>query len=318
MIKFAKRPKGELEFPPHTAKRRNPFEEGDSRIKSVMFDILILIIGAFCQAFAYSVFIAPAEIIPGGVYGISIAVNYLSRGAFGFVDGFPIGTFSLFINVPLFLLAARKLGWLSGGKTVATFVLIALFTDNIPRFIPVNLPLVDGDPFLAAVYGGAILGLGVFLTFRVGSTSAGTDVLARVISRGTNIKTSKMIIVIDSLVVLFGLIVIGDIKVPLYSLVTIFVYGKTLDLLNPENPNKAVFIVCDQPDSMRDTIIEKLRLRATKLHGQGMYAGKEKDIIFMIVERKDVAKLKKEILAIDPNAFIATTNATNDTLPPLI
>ena len=155
--------------------------------------------------------------------------------------------------------------------------------------------------------------MGVFLTFKVGSTSAGTDVLARVLSKGTNTKTSNYIILVDSLVVLFGLLVFKDIKVPLYSLITIFVYGKVLDLLSPENPNKAIFIVSDNPEALRNLIVEELCLRATYLHGRGMYMGQERDIIFMIAER-----LKKKVLAQDPKAFIATMNATNDTIPPLI
>ena len=162
------------------------------------------------------------------------------------------------------------------------------------------------------------MGLGVFFTFRAGSTSAGTDVLARVLGKGRNIKTSNLIIFIDSLVVLFGLIVFRDLRVPLYSLVTIFVYGKVLDLMNPENPNKAIFIICENPQELRALIIDELQLRATYLHGRGMYAGVERDIIFMIAERKDVPRLKQYVLEKDPKAFIATANATNDTLPPLI
>lgn len=301
-------------------KRRNPFIEGKSaRHKHIATDSLLLILGAFFQAAAYAIFIAPAGIIPGGVYGISIAVNHLTKGIWDiFPDGLPIGTFSLFVNIPLFLLASKKLGLSSGGKTVATFLLIAAFTDGITKILKNHSLFLKEDPFLSALYGGAILGLGVYLTFRVGSTSAGTDVLARVIAKGKNLRVSRLIIVIDSLVVLFGLIAFGDIKVPLYSLVTIFLYGKTLDILNPENPNKAVFIVSQDPKALRSIIIEELNLRATLLHGQGMYAGKERDIIFMIAERKDVTKLKKIILQKDPTAFIATTNATNDTIPPLI
>lgn len=301
-------------------KRRNPFSEnGTPQLKRIATDASLLILGAIFQSAAYGLFNAPAGIVPGGVYGISIAINHLTKGIFeAFPNGLPIGTVSLFFNIPLFLLAARSLGVRSGVKTVATFVLIALMTDFITRYITKGQPVVVGDPLLSAVYGGATLGLGVFLTFRVGSTSAGTDVLARVLSKGTNNKTSNYIILIDSLVVLFGLLVFRDIKVPLYSLITIFCYGKVLDLLSPENPNKAIFIVSEQPEKLRDLIVTELRLRATYLHGRGMYMGKERDIIFMIAQRKEVPQLKKKVLEQDPKAFIATMNATNDTLPPLI
>lgn len=299
---------------------RNPFHEDRyHRRKYLLQDIILLIAGAFFQATAYSIFIAPAGIVPGGVYGISITINHLTKGLWSlFPEGLPIGFFSLFLNVPLFLLATRKLGLHSGGKTIATFVLIAFFTDLFTRYITHGDPIVVGDPLLSAVYGGAILGLGVYLTFRVGSTSAGTDVLARILAKGRNVRVSNLIILVDSLVVLFGLLAFKDIKVPLYSLVTIFVYGRFVDFLSPENPNKAVFIICENPLLLKEIINKELGLRATILQGQGMYQGTERDLIFMIVEKKFLPKLKKKVLAKDPNAFIATTNATNDTLPPLI
>lgn len=301
-------------------KRRNPFAETlPASRKQLLYDIFLLLLGALLQAAAYALFIAPAGIVPGGVYGISIAINHLSKGVWeAFPNGLPIGTVAYFFNLPLFLLASRKLGLSSGGKTIATFIFIGLFTDLITKYVTQGKPIIEDDPFLASVYGGAILGLGVFLTFKVGSTSAGTDVLARVLSKGNNIKTSTLIIFVDAMVILFGLLVFRDLKVPLYSLVTIVIYGKVLDLMNPENPNKAVFIVSEIPQELRDIIVTELNLRATYLHGRGMYAGTEKEIIFMIVERKYVPQLKRLVLAKDPKAFIATTNATNDTLPPLI
>lgn len=304
-----------------TARRiRNPFLEGAaSRRKHLLQDSLLLLFGALCQAFAYAVFIAPAGIVPGGVYGISITINHLTKGLLSlFPDGLPIGVFSLVLNVPLFLLASHKLGLKSGGKTIATFVSIAIFTDLFTKYVKLNSRLIEDDPLLCAVYGGAILGLGVYLTFRVGSTSAGTDVLARVLAKGRNIKLSNLIIAIDSLVVLFGLLAFKDINVPLYSLVTIFVYGRFVDLLSPENPNKAVFIISEKSADLRPIIIEQLKLRATTLQGKGMFKGTERELIFMIVERKHLATLKRLVLTCDPDAFIATTNATNDTLPPLV
>ncbi len=301
-------------------KRRNPFTEQFPKSRAQLLnDILILLVGAFLQAVAYAIFIAPAGIVPGGVYGISIALNHLTKGMFDyFPDGLPIGIVAYFFNVPLFLLASRSLGIVSGGKTIGTFITIGVFTDLITKYVTQGQAIIEDDPFLAAVYGGVILGMGVFFTFKAGSTSAGTDVLARVLSKGNNIKTSNVIIAVDAMVILFGLLVFRDLKVPLYSLVTIVVYGKLLDLMNPENPNKAIFIVSESPHELRNIIVEQLGLRATYMHGKGMYAGMEKEIIFMIIERKHVPQLKRLILQKDPKAFIATTNATNDTLPPLI
>lgn len=276
-------------------------------------EALFLILGALCQSIAYAVFIAPAQIVPGGVYGLSITINHMTQGMFSaFPSGLPIGTLALLFNIPLFLLATRKLGLSSGGKTVATFLSIALLTDLIGYFTQ-GKALVENDPFLASVYGGAILGIGVFLTFRAGSTSAGTDVLARIFSQGRNIKTSTLLILIDSLVVLIGLLSFGDWKIPLYSWITIFVYGKVVEQFTPEQPHRAIFIISKKTQEIKASLLEKLSLRGTLMSGEGIYTGLKRDILFIIIERKEIGKLKKEVLEIDPQAFVASAQATNDT-----
>lgn len=292
-------------------KLRNKFlDEGQS---FTMQDFLYILFGSFLEALAYSAFIAPANIVPGGVYGITIALNHLTKGLFSFApDGLPIGTMALFFNVPLLLLAIRKLGLGSGPKTVLTFVLISLFTDAIGTFLG-GRELVPGDKILASFYGGAILGLGVYFVFQAGSTSAGTDVLGRVIAKGSNIKLSNAIIIIDSIVVLFGLLVFRDLSVPLYSWLTIFVYGQVVSFLQPENPKKAVFIVSPKLDELKGLLIDKLNLRGTYMHGKGMYKGEEREIIFTIVERKSLPKVKNGVWEIDPMAFISTMDASSET-----
>ena len=127
------------------------------------------------------------------------------------------------------------------------------------------------------------------------STSAGTDVLARVIALNSNLKVSNMIIVIDSTVVMLGLLVFQDWAVPLYSWFAIFVFGKVVEMFQTENPNRAVFIVSQKTQEVKELIVGKMGMRGTFLHGRGMYEGKEKEIIFTIAERKDLPRLKDEV-----------------------
>lgn len=274
-------------------------------------DLGYIVVGAFLQAVAYALFIAPANIVPGGVYGMSIVINHVSKGFFSFApEGLPIGVTALFFNVPLLLLAIRRLGLSSGPKTILTFILISFFTDLFA--VVYGKELVPGDNFLAAFYGGGILALGVLCVFKAGSTSAGTDVLARVITKGTNLKLSNVIIVVDSVIVLIGLLAFKDWSVPLYSWLTIVVYGKVIDILQPENPLKAIFIVSPKTEEIRSMIIHELHLRGTFLHGKGMYQGDKRDIIFMTVERKKFHRLKRKVKQIDPTAFISTMDAGTD------
>lgn len=280
-----------------------------------MVDYSLILIGAFLQALSYVVFLAPYKIVPGGVYGISIVLHYISKGVFSFFpDGLPMGATALCFNIPLMFLAMRKIGLASGPKTIVTFLLISFFTDLLSYFI--TEPLVENDAFIAAFYGGAILGMGVTCVFKAQSTSAGTDVLARVIAKNSNLKVSNMIIVLDSAIVLLGLVAFQDWAVPLYSWFTIFVYGKIVEMFQSENPSRAVFIVSQSTAALKEVIVNKLGMRGTFIHGKGMYEGHETEIIFTIAERKDLPKLKDEIREIDPHAFVSSMHASKDSPRP--
>ncbi len=281
-------------------------------LRRSVFDYSLIVVGAFLQSLSYVLFLAPFKIVPGGVYGISIVLHYVTKGVFAvFPEGLPMGATALCFNVPLLILAMKKLGLSSGPKTVVTFVLISVFTDLLSYFFGTE-PLVKDDTFIAAFYGGAILGLGVTCVFKAQSTSAGTDVLARVIANNSNLKVSNMIILLDSAIVMLGLIAFRDWAVPLYSWFAIFVYGKIVEMFQTENPSRAVFIVSEKTAEMKDRIFRKMGMRGTFLHGRGMYEGKEKEIIFTITERKDMPRLKEQIKEVDPHAFISTMNASKD------
>lgn len=284
-------------------------------LNNAMKDYSLIVVGAFLQALSYVLFMAPYKIVPGGVYGISIVIHHVTKGVLPiFPDGFPLGITALCFNIPLMVLAMKKIGLASGPKTIVTFLLISIFTDTLSFLL--GDPLVKNDPFLAAFYGGAILGLGVTCIFKAQSTSAGTDVLARVISVNSNLKVSNLIILFDSAIVMLGLIVFQDWAIPLYSWFTIFVYGKVVEMFQTENPNRAVFIVSPKTDEIKDLIVNKLGMRGTFIHGQGMYEGREKKIIFTIADRKDMPHLSKEIKKIDPDSFVSIMHASKDSTRP--
>ena len=282
----------------------------------VVKDYTLIVIGSFLQALSYVLFLAPYKIIPGGVYGISIVIHYLTDGLFSWApDGLPMGITALCFNIPLMLLAMKKIGLGSGAKTVATFLLISFFVDTLTYLVG-SEQLVANDRFIAGFYGGVVLGLGVTCIFKARSTSAGTDVLARLIANRSNLKVSNMIILIDSAVVILGLVAFQDWAVPLYSWFTIFVFGKIVEMLQVENPNRAVFIISQKPLELKKVIVDKLGMRGTFIHGRGMYEGSEKEVIFTITERKDLERLKSEVKAVDSSAFISTMHASKDPITP--
>ncbi|MDR1557573.1 MAG: YitT family protein [Tannerellaceae bacterium] len=285
-------------------------------LKRQVGDYSLIVIGAFLQALSYVLFLAPYKIVPGGVYGVSIVLHHVTQGVFPFFpEGLPMGVTALCFNIPLMVLAMKKIGLASGPKTIVTFLLISVFTDTLSYLFGSD-PLVENDRFIACFYGGAILGMGVSCIFRAQSTSAGSDVLARVIAADSNLKVSHMLILLDSAVVLLGLFVFRDWAVPLYSWFTIFVYGKVVEMFQTENPSRAVFIVSQKTQEIKELIVNKMGMRGTFLHGRGMFEGKEKEIIFTIAERKDLPRIKNEVKAIDPHAFVSTMHASKDSPPP--
>ncbi len=284
----------------------------DINIKTSVRDLGFIFIGAFLIAFAYALFLAPYNVVPGGIYGIGIIVNTLTQGLWGLENGLPIGVIALCFNIPLFLLVVHSMGRWSAFKTVLAFSLIAVFTDAINLYMS-GAPLVEDERLISACYGGVALGLGVYLIFLSGASCAGTDTLAQVLSKKTNLRVSRLIMLIDSSVVLLGLLTLHDWKVPLYSWLTIFVYGQVVDALQPVNPHKAVFIVSDFPNEIRDALLQKMGVKGTFLHGRGMYRGMEREVIFIIIQRKNLQNLKKTVLEIDEDAFITTADASNDT-----
>ena len=154
--------------------------------KQLLLDAFLIVFGSFILAIGYSLFLAPAHISPGGVYGLALVIREVARSLFRLELG--LGTIALVFNIPLFLLAMKGLGKLTAVKTVVTFVLVALFSDLIETWSG-GRPLVE-ESILCSFYGGALLGVSVWMIFTAQSTCAGTDTLARVLSRAFNTKVS--------------------------------------------------------------------------------------------------------------------------------
>lgn len=271
-----------------------------------LIDNLFLITGSFILASAFVFFITPHKIVPGGVYGISIVVHYLTKGLFSFwPDGVPIGLFALMIDIPLILAGIKILGPRFGVKTITGSVLTAVFTDLITWLRPVaDAPLVN-DVLLSVIFAGVLAGFGLGLIFKSRATSGGSDIIAMIIGKYTHVQIGRLMIYVDSVIVLFGLFAFGEWEIPLYSWIVIYITGKVIDItLEGADYNKALMIISNQHELIKNKLITDLERGGTYLQGSGMYTGEEKRIIYTIVSRREVAVLKEYISNIDPDAFI--------------
>jgi uncharacterized membrane-anchored protein YitT (DUF2179 family) len=270
----------------------------------------LIVFGSFLLAAGFVFFISPYRIVPGGVYGISIVIHYVTKGLLSWApDGFPIGLMGLILNIPLTILGIKILGPRFGVKTVVGFILSSVFMDGITYFWG-EKPLVEGDALLSSIFGGVLIGIGLGLIFKSKATSGGSDIIAMIIAKYTNIPLGQLLIYVDSVIVLLGLVVFADWKIPLYSWIVIFVTGKTIDIvLQGISVDKTLFIISDKFEEIRDRIINDLQRGGTYIPGFGMYNGAQKTIIFTVVNRREMAILEEYIHLIDPDAFVTVLEA---------
>jgi uncharacterized membrane-anchored protein YitT (DUF2179 family) len=258
-------------------------------------------LGTFILAIGYVYFITPYKIVPGGVYGISIVLHH--------TFGVPIGLTALFFNIPLVIVGLKLLGPRFGAKTITGFVLTSIFVDGMSYFSGLE-PLVEDDALLSAIFGGLFMGVGVGLIFKSRATSGGTDVVAMIIGKYNRMPLGQLMILVDSAIVIIGLIAFGDWKIPLYSWIVIFIMGKVIDIvLQGPSYDKTVFIISDKYEEIRQKLIFDLRRGGTYIAGEGMFNGSPKKIIFTTVSRREMALLEDFIHQVDPRAFMTVIEA---------
>ncbi len=270
----------------------------------------MITMGAFILACSFVFFITPYKIVPGGVYGLSIVIHYLTKGMFSFApEGLPVGTMGLIMDIPLTIVGMKLLGHRFGLKSIYGLVMSSIFIDGITLYWGYR-PLVENDALLSCIFGGVLFGIGLAIIFKAKGATGGTDTLAMIIAKYTRMPLGQLLIYIDSVVVLIGLIAFRDWKVPLYSWIVIFVTGKVIDyLMQGPGFEKTVFIISDKYEEIRHKILFDIERGATMFHGEGMYEGKPKKIIYCNLNRRELAILQEYVLSIDPEAFLTVMDA---------
>ncbi|MCB9000281.1 MAG: YitT family protein [Bacteroidales bacterium] len=271
---------------------------------------LLIILGSFIMAAGFVYFITPYKIVPGGVFGISIVIHYLTQGMFSWApEGLPVGAVGLIMNIPLTIIGIKVLGPKFGVKTVMGFILLSVFID-LQTYFWGDRPLVENDPLLSTIFGGVLVGFGLGLVFKSKATSGGSDIIAMIIAKYTRQSLGQLLIYVDSVIVLVGLVAFGDWRIPLYSWITIFISGKVIDAtMQGVSYNKALFIISDKYEEIRLKILKDLSRGATAIPVKGMYEGKERNMIFVNLNRREMAILQQFIWEVDKDAFLTVFDA---------
>lgn len=267
--------------------------------KKRLYEYSLIVVGAFILAVGYVFFINPYNIVPGGVYGIGIVVHHL-------VPAIPVGAFGLAVNIPLTLLGIRILGPKFGIKTVLGMVLASVFMDSLTFIINNEDPLgLANDLLLSSIFGAILIGLGLGLIFRSRATSGGSDIIAMIFAKYSNLPVGQLLIIVDSVIVLLGLIIFRDWKIPLYSWLVIYITGQVIDIvLKGFSYDNALMIVSEKHEEIKEKILVNLERGGTYLKGEGMFTGEQKNVIFVVVSRRELTILKNWINQIDKNAFV--------------
>ena len=267
-------------------------------VKKYALEYIFIIIGAFLMAVSTALFLLPNQLSTGGISGISTILYYSCN--------YPVGLTMLLINVPLFVIAMVKVNKRLFFKSILGTVLLSVFIDLLE-----NLSPITNDRFLACIYGGIIMGIGTAIILKAGASTGGTDLLSYVIRAYNNkFKSSRVIIIADTIIIFFNIIFFKEIEIGLYSVIAIYLMGKMIDIIfEGIYFTKIMFIISEKYEEISKEIGILVKRGSTGIYSKGMYSGKQNVMLFCVASRKDVAEIKQIIKQIDKNAFIVTTDA---------
>jgi uncharacterized membrane-anchored protein YitT (DUF2179 family) len=255
-----------------------------------------IVLGCALAAAAYPMFLVPNAIAPGGLTGLATILNYLF--------GTPVGTVSLLMNVPLFLLGYRAMGRVFAFRSLVATILFSLLIDWLP------LPAVTDDMLLGSLFGGVLMGLGLGLILRGGATTGGSDMVARMVhAKFQHITVGAFLFFIDFCVVLAAGFFIR-VEYALYAFISIYVGARVIDVVvQGFGRQKACYIITTRTEAVKEKLMGDLKRGLTIFNAHGGFHGDERPVILCIVSPQEVSRLKTVVRLTDERAFVFITDA---------
>lgn len=292
-------------------------------VKHTLRDYFFITIGAILMALGIGVFLVDAQVVPGGVSGLSMAVHYLSG------NRIPVGMLIWVFNVPLFIWGIKELGPRFGARTFYGFTINSFFIDffrgDIPGFSSIALQksetvqdLLRHDFLFLVLLGGVFLGVGLGIVFKFKGTTAGSDIIAAILQKRFGIKPGQAIMMIDFLVVASAGAVIyfkdlspdrPALSLTLYALFLLFISSRLIDIiLDGFDYARSAIIISEKHAEISREIMTRLSRGATALKGRGLYKDIDREVLMTVVPRKEISLLSEIIEEIDPDAFVTIHN----------
>ena len=276
-----------------------------STLKTSIKEYLLLILGNFIFALGAVMLVEPYGFAPGGTYGLGIVFHHL----WGVETEFA----ALCMDVPLLILGFFILGNRFGIKTIVSTILLPLFMQLLHRvygyasLIEPNVVELAGyqHQIIASIFGGVVYGLGLGMVYRSHATTGGSDIIAMILRKYTHLSMGTSTIIVDGLITLSSVVAFGDWKLPMYSWIIIFVESRMIDFIL-EGPKRAktLMIITSKSEEIRNFIINDMERGATLIPGKGLYSGEGRDIIYVVLGRREMIRLREIIAKTDPYAFI--------------
>lgn len=278
-----------------------------SIIKSIKpKDVLFLTLAGIINAVGVTLFIAPVNLYDSGISGTSI---FLSQ-VFSDVN---LSVFLLLLNVPLFLFGLKKQGpkfTLCAIYTVAIYAISAfIINDVLPIDVSVASPFAEQDLLLCAIFGGIISGVGSGLAIRFGGAMDGVEVMAVIFAKKLGITIGTFVMIYNVILYVICGVVLKSWILPLYSIVTYFAGNKTVDfIVDGFDRSKAANIVTVRPQEVAAALSEEFECGITITEAKGYYSSSKKTVLYIVINRFQVAKMKEIVHREDPQAYISISD----------
>lgn len=268
------------------------------KLKKRLIEIMYLVLGCMIMAMGTSLFLLPNQLSTGGFSGIATIFYYLL--------GFPLGTTILVLNIPFLIWAFFKVGKKLLIKSITGTILLSVFIDLFDQ-----IPRLTEDRFLACIYGGVCIGLGLALVLKAGASTGGTDLITYIVKAyKPYIGTSSLIVIIDIIIITLNVFFFKKVEIGLYSAISIYIMGKMIDIVfEGVNFTKMMLIVSNKYKEIAKEVGDKLQRGSTGIYAKGMYTKEKKMMLFCVGARNEVARIKQIAVKIDPKAFVVIANA---------
>lgn len=279
-------------------------------VKLRPLNFIILLIAGCVNAFGVTIFLAPVNLYDSGISGTSILLSQVTP------DYLSLSIFLLLLNIPIFLFGLKKQGITFTIYSVFTVIVYSLcswlITDVLPVDVSMASPLAGEDLLLCALFGGIISGVGSGLTIRTGGALDGIDVLAVTFAKKIGITVGTFVMIYNVILYIICGFIIDSWILPLYSIVAYAAGLKTVDfIVEGFDRSKSVMIITDKADDISHALIEAFECGTTKIAATGGYSNSDKTVIYFVVNRFQIAKMRNIVLSIDPKAYVTISDVAD-------